>query len=739
MVFPDAKQMLRDTFAIRLDKSSKLSCELYALGMASSGTDDAELKRAVVSALHNAWTIAKYGDGLICTFPGLSEIDVKKAKQSFRNIIDNALTTAKPCAEDDDYRKAQLLLALARGADDIEEKVKLLEEVCNLKWQRGKMIARQNLAVLKNNFESLHDLYETAYRSVKSSAGQDSSDVDFLNWTLRQMEVLFPSLSTDQKLQLRDAQVRITDLVSEVASVTAYRSSFENTVLPRLREIWGGSTTKCINDIKGKLDATGKRLIETTIDQMENYFGRDVVELLRNKPIQDMTEASRIEQAISVHSKMSVAADPGGPLAELTPMASDLHEPFSTWLAGRQAASELAAFREPLRFARNNRSVAMEALDFTANQCPGTLLIQYRILRDGGLDKMYAFAWFEGNLEVLDLGVDPVRLKDQIREQELCISGENGSIGDQITGAKIPSRIGADQIWNHYFHPIVKAFASRDAADSPANTLESTWWSTLQRVVVIPELSCANIPLNLAWEPWAECPLAMSKPLTFSLSLSAFLISGRYKLNRLRRLEDDDAFFLWNLNERDKAAIPTTQTKSALWGYREIHDSLKYERDSYGLVVAWPTLEQLKDVAIREPEVLVIGCHGMLYGSNTVLRFVDGLVSNLLLEQTSFLRRTRLLVLAACESGRSESWYSTMVASLVAAGAGAVVTYPRRCFIRIVAQHAVKLIQNYCKSSEVLELDVSLMRLASSMEIDLGDWATSDEVKIHSSMAQLWL
>jgi hypothetical protein len=231
----------------------------------------------------------------------------------------------------------------------------------------------------------------------------------------------------------------------------------------------------------------------------------------------------------------------------------------------------------------------------------------------------------------------------------------------------------------------------------------------------------------------------MSKPLTFSLSLSAFLISGRYKLNRLRRLEDDDAFFLWNLNERDKAAIPTTQTKSALWGYREIHDSLKYERDSYGLVVAWPTLEQLKDVAIREPEVLVIGCHGMLYGSNTVLRFVDGLVSNLLLEQTSFLRRTRLLVLAACESGRSESWYSTMVASLVAAGAGAVVTYPRRCFIRIVAQHAVKLIQNYCKSSEVLELDVSLMRLASSMEIDLGDWATSDEVKIHSSMAQLWL
>lgn len=752
MIFPDAKLMSLDVFKPRMEKSLNACKELYELGCSNTNTKNDEEKRSAVSALHNAWTIATYCKKLVSTFKSNSTAAyTPKGYESVVNsVLDGAFEKADRLAVGDDYRQAQLFLALGRGAPTLTKQKEYFEKVLSLKWPRGKMIAEQNLAdlVLKRStvedgdisqaFNTLHDLYDSAYRSAESSRGQDSGDVDFLNWTLLAMERISDQhvLVEDEIQMLRNAQERISGLVSEVASVTAYRSSFEGGVLPRLRVVWGDKVSTLISN-GGSIDhARENRILETSIDQMESYFGRDVVELLRHKSIQDISERTRIEQARSVHSSFQsgnacqTAEDPKGPLADLTPMAGEQQKYFSTWLEEQQAASEIDAFQAPFRFSGNSQSVSLEAKNFSAIQ-QGTLLLQYRILGGKGKESMHVFAWFNGTLEVLDLGRKPIELRKEILSDRFCMNGDKSSIAAQITAARIPSKAGATEIWKRFLLPVIKALSRRGGSADALGNCEAWWKEKVSRVIAIPELSCASVPLNLAWDEWNNCPVAMSKPLIFSLSLSALLVYGRfYKFNQLARLKDDDAFFLWNLKEQG------SQTGDQM-GYRQIHHALK-EVDSSLLTLAKPNLKQWEAIATREAEVLVIGCHGRLYGAQAVLEFDDGFISNLRLEQTAFLRRTKLLVLAACESGRSDSWYSTMVANLVAAGAGAIVSYPRKCFIRVLGDQSVGLVKTYFGNAP-LKLDETLQLLAANCKVDLSQWASDEEAKIHCSMAQLWL
>jgi hypothetical protein len=191
-----------------------------------------ELLRGLVSCLHN-W--------LSCNAP---------ADDQYKKLSDRLKELLSGSCQDDVYRKAQALTTEGQQAKNIlrsekakkEDKEKAeteakekYQQLSTLPWPRGRFFAKQNLADLSGDWDTLLKLCEEVEADVANSGGVDAIDIDRYHWTLNFAEKLVPQEALVRE-RLQKQQQAVTRVLSGVVSVAAYRQRFEKMLRPRLRQ-----------------------------------------------------------------------------------------------------------------------------------------------------------------------------------------------------------------------------------------------------------------------------------------------------------------------------------------------------------------------------------------------------------------------------------------------------------------------------------------------------------------------
>ncbi|MFJ4844508.1 CHAT domain-containing protein [Streptomyces sp. NPDC088733] len=528
------------------------------------------------------------------------------------------------------------------------------EELLTLPWERGKSIARQNLALRDGGASGLAELgrlLDEAERYDSADGHHAGLDVDFYAYTVRGYQRTAAELPpADRPDDVLARRLRLARSVRSAIALPAYKRAYARHMRPAFLH--------AIADAVVRGDGSqGDQ--EKILSLVEESSGRELLDLLgSSRPSSSGPPAHRIAGAPS-----PAPAGGGGPKvrAALQPASPELARALREVLAEREREYEERFLDAPLTSVAHDEDVAHRLVQYTLNH-PGSCVVRY-----------FRYAAPDG------AGPGAAAVPDALGMM-VCRDGR------LTTVPGIPyenvARL-ADQVWADISDP-ASPWPSEQTCRRMWDLLVAPVWDRVgdggatTHLTLIPTDHLFALPLHVAVGPGDTRPLAARVPLSHSVSVAAFVTQGRHLLKR-QLMEDDDDLAALLSTDSDASGRELVGT-----GWRGEHvvvagtppEGLEFARPAHA--ADWDGLGTL---VAREPEFFVYAGHGTYLDGPEAAGPLLHLGGQDVLTQFDLalhlsLPRNKLTVLGACVAGqgmRSDGGdVLGFMRSLVISGAGAV-------------------------------------------------------------------
>lgn len=567
----------------------------------------------------------------------------------------------------DTYRTAQSLLNQAFCGDSPERSFATLRDLGHGRaeyagpgWERGRRIARQNLARLAGGPDGLADLGHLLDELEDDAAGtgrRAGLDVDFYAYTVRYYRETAAALPpAERPRDVLDRRLKMAESVREAIALPVYKRAYANHVRPAYLRAIGAQMTR-----------GGRRQedLEKIVSLVEESSGRELLDLLASSrppvlgrpahPLPAVPEGPRGDE--------SPPDDRRTPLREQSSVEATEMREWRELLIEREQQYEDHFLQHPLTSATHDDDIAHQLVQYTLNH-EGSCVVRY--FRFGTSD---AALEGEETTEPDSLGI--VVCRDGVLT--LLPSVPYADVADLARTVfedladpsfPVPKEETCRRIWNLLVGPV---WESAGKGGPPSH------------LTLIPTDDIFAIPLHVATAPGDDRPLAARVPLSHSVSVAAFVTRGRHLLKKQLMEHDDDLAALLSTDARATG----DEIVNVGWTAPHVHVAGHVPDALVGKVggaftADWDGLEQL--VAVK-PEFFVYAGHGVYVDepevSGPLIHLgVTDMLSQFDLALRVSLPRNKLTVLGACLAGqgmRSDGGdVLGFMRSLIISGAGAI-------------------------------------------------------------------
>ncbi|GIF20312.1 tetratricopeptide (TPR) repeat protein [Actinoplanes tereljensis] len=621
-----------------IDRVTSLGIDLDS-PLPGSDYKERELRRGFCSLLHNLAVVLKNAG---------PAHHAESAEISRRQLsISRALG--------DEFRIVQAVNHQAQLADP-ETARGLYSSLLNVKYARGRLMARQQLArlaIARGDLTGVDDLGILLDEVVGAlhAGGSIGSDIDLADFTMQSyvagLAVLPEQQRRAREVRLRRLRERLSDAIRRAVALPTYKRAYSSTVRPSFLE-------RTAQDISALAGVDAQDRAESAFGLVEASSARELLDMMATAELPPLTVpvASAVllpDAAPVVTSRRSDARRAA--VSEDRRLAPSV---LLAEMARREDEFESRFLTQPLEAARHDPEIAYRLQMFTINN-PDTCVVRYFAYGPARPDLFGAFVVQRGRMRVVT-GVRQTDVQELARE---LLTPQPITGGSGIVGPSIPQ---CERIWNLLVGPV---WAEIDDPDS------------LGHLVLIPTDEIFAIPLHVAWQPGTAAPLTARVPLSHAVSATAFIDRGRNLLKHQPVSRDDDL-----------AAIVVTgggvtgdELLDTGWG------------DHMILTGSWPpeldnvdrkftdVSEGLKAIAEAKPEFFVYAGHGNFneaygqYGPYLVLPGNEFLTQYDVAMRLR-LPRNKLTILGACLAGQGAQTgggdIGGFLRALIATGAGAI-------------------------------------------------------------------
>ncbi|MCG6494040.1 CHAT domain-containing protein [Kitasatospora sp. A2-31] len=561
----------------------------------------------------------------------------------------------------DAYRTAQSLISLALA--DPDQAVDLFTAAAAQPWARGRLIARQNLALHKGGREGVEELRQLLDELGSNMPGTGSGretgmDVDFHAYTVRHYLTVASSLSAEEQPgDVVERELEMARSVRRVVVIPAYKRAYAAQVRPvYLRHI-----ARAMNE------SPSRQRIEEVFSLVEESTARELLDLMSNAslPLLGPPQQSSISSP-PVSSSPPPALDPGGGADTCTPVSgtrgrrrrSPLRAPTQEKepiprdiLEARSQEFEEQFLRYPLEFAPHDAEIAHRLMMYTGNN-PGTCVVRYFTYgssghRSAGLGALISR---DGSLDMIS---DMSRADLRDLAQGICEAAIEGP----------PSRQDCHDMWTQLLQPVWGLI---------------TRGGTPSHLILVPTDEIFALPLHMALPRSGAFPLGAMLPLSHSVSVTAFVGQGRHLLKRQPVAADDDLAALLVTD----GIVTGNEVASADWPAPYLHIAGTPPTGLTGPFQSYPAdWSGIKALVACKPEFFVYAGHGYFSSALQELGPALKLASGDYLTQYDIalrlrLPRNKLSILGACLAGQGmQSGGGDVLGfmrSLIASGSGVI-------------------------------------------------------------------
>lgn len=549
----------------------------------------------------------------------------------------------------DGYRAGQSLNHQAQI--DAGHASALYEELLEGEWQRGKRIARQNLARLHGGLEGATEIRELLGELNDDQAGGRGAgvDIDIHAYTVRLYDEIISGAAGDidseryraLREDVANQRLEMARSVRRAVAMPAYKRAYASAIRPSYLERVAG------------LLATG----DLPDGTLEEAFG--LTEESSARELLDMLSSSTLPRLGPPRSAAAPAAPVPAPPEPEEPASKGIHRRGTLRRTGtqdldaefreltsRETEFEEQFLRRPLETAPYDPEIAHRVRMYAVNN-PGTCVVRYFSYGRRQATTLGAFV-FRGNSLDCVTGIP----YEELRE-----------LADGLSTERAPDKSESERIWDLLVEPVWEHVT---AAGDP------------RHLVVIPADDVFAVPIHVA-SPRGEhgMPLAARVPLSHSVSATAFVGRGRHLLKRQPVSPTDELAAivvadglvtgeeLLDTGWPEERIVVAGDVPAGLRGRVRRHDA------------DWAGLEAVSAV---KPEFFVYAGHGRynpIFGQlGPSLELRDSFLTQYDVALRLRLPRNKLTILGACLAGQAAQTGGGDVVgflrSLVAAGAGAI-------------------------------------------------------------------
>jgi hypothetical protein len=549
----------------------------------------------------------------------------------------------------DEYRIAQSVTN--QGLRDGKRSAEHFTRLHGMGWRRGRLIARQNLAINTGGLEGLRELGQLLDELGQDAPGagrQIGMDVDFHAYTVQGYRRVAETLPEENRPD--DLLSRRLDMAKSVRAAIAlplYKRAYARHVRPAYMQAIAHHV-RCGDG--------SRENVEKVVSLIEESSGRELLDLL----------ASSRPQTLGPPARTLTLSSPPGPAGSdekrrgaPQPVTGEEEEALRELVAERERAYEDRFLHNPLTSATHDEDIAHRLAQYTLNH-PGSCVIRYfRFAAPDGVkgtggeavpDSLGLVVCREGQLTML-----PSVSYDHVVELARQVSSDRQD--------KAPTERTCRRVWDLLIAP---AWDSVCRGGMPTH------------LTLIPTDDVFAVPLHVALAPDDPRPLAARVPLSHSVSVAAFVTHGRHLLKRqLVEVNDDLAALLVT----DAAATGGEVVKTG-WPPEHIAVAGRVPAQLTGLVRKLPgDWDGIAELTASKPEFFVYAGHGRFVDTSEdygpLLHLGDGdWVTQFDLALRLGLPRNKVAILGACLAGqgmRSEGGdVLGFMRSLIISGAGAI-------------------------------------------------------------------
>ncbi|CAN1212790.1 CHAT domain-containing protein [Tumidithrix helvetica PCC 7403] len=603
----------------------------------------------------------------------------------------------------DAYRLAQALnhqAQLASGKKDWESARKLFEEVCSLPWQRGKLIATQNLAKIEAEKDSYHvalqkitDLLDQIEKRSKRRGGDLGFDSDFYYFTVQAFEKILKQAKNSmgqedaQRYQTRwsEEQLQMVRSIRKVVKITTYKTSFSQRFYPIYLELIGNYLQQLENlpsDLsQEKIKKEIEEVNEKTFSLIEEASSRELLDILSFRTLSNNADVKPNFRSIDLSRILKQDSnEPQRGRRGMRVFGSQEQNPkeirsLNEQLNERSHLYEASSLDQSIATSEPNPDIAYEIRMFTANQ-PGLVIVRYFFCKNLNYPskdpdkpeaplKLAAYVFRDG--EFYSRQLEWAEIKKTLIDS-----------WEETWGSKSESRFRRKR---------------REYVENLSRLLIKPLWSLIvdentlnkpSHLVLIPSEELFRLPLHVALVPRENIshkeepiPLAAYVPLSFSVSATAYVTRSRHLLRRQRVEKDDDLCVLMKRDEQ----VSGNEIASLEWPESSFHIAGQPPENVYPHCDHGQADRQgLSALIAQKPEFFTYAGHGLyteaLKSVGPALELEGDCLTQFDIAMGVRLPRNKLTLLGACVSGQGANLGGGEVAgfirAFIAAGCGAL-------------------------------------------------------------------
>ncbi|MFF9060906.1 CHAT domain-containing protein [Streptomyces sp. NPDC014882] len=591
---------------------------------------------------------------------------------------------------DDTYRVSQSLMNQAFCGDRPQERFATLRDIgrgegerARRGWERGRRIARQNLAKLGGGPAGLAELARLLDELEDDAAGtgrRAGLDVDFYAYTVRAYREAAAALpEAERPGDVLDRRIKMAESVREAIALPVYKRAYAEHVRPAyLRAIGkevsrGGRRQEHLERIVSLVErSSGRELLDLLASSRPPVLDRPAHPLPTRADTDETGETGETEGIGETEGAEGAGeadgtgkATRGSRLPALRAQAPDPEtmREMRELLVERAQQYEDHFLHHPLTSATHDDDIAHQLVQYTLNH-EGSCVVRYFRFgtSDAPLNGEEASAPDSLGIMVCRNGL--LTLLPPIPYAEVTALARQVSADLLDEDSLAPREETCRRIWSLLVGPF---WESADRG------------GPLTHLTLIPTDDIFAIPLHVATEPDDDRPLAARVPLSHSVSVAAFVTRGRHLLKKQLMEDDDD---LAALLSTDRRATGREIVKAG-WRAAHVHVAGRVPAALAGRIAGefgadWDGLEQLVSV---KPEFFVYAGHGVYVDEPEASGPLIHLGKTDMLSQFDLalrvsLPRNKLTVLGACLAGQGMGSEGGDVLgfmrSLIISGAGAI-------------------------------------------------------------------
>lgn len=620
-----------------------------------------------------------------------------------RNLSERSSAIAR--ALRDGYRLAQALnhqaaletlmqVGKAPEERDFTRAMSLYEEVASSGWGRGLRFVEQGRARLDivrgqpmEALKRLERLLDELDRERNERGGDLGLDIHFHERTVRDFSSALEALTAPTAghvKRLREERLKMARSVRRVAKIIQYKHAYTRRILPVFLDEISRSLPPEPRDESEKAATPRAAALEegaflNVISNLEEATGRELLDLLQGSGTEALGAPEepppRIVLAGAVIERgergragdAQVSARRNG-LRRHTSLPDDVREAIRE----RRKYYDSQALVSPIPAQPAVREVGLDLRRFAANH-PGVAVVRY-FFHQGARSRRLGAHVVRGThrASYADLGVCPPEppgagvspgtwsgLRGKLTQRP-CDDGPGKEVGAVTRPSAALGRVLYDwllaPLWGDICH---------DGREP-------------EHLVLIPSDDLFRLPLHIALAPESDLPLAARLPLSFSVSVAAFVSRGRYLLRTQPLHATDDLCALVHLDDDATGA----EIVGTGWNADRVFVAGRPPKRLGPYVHRGAAdFEGLAALTAEEPEFFLFSGHGIY---DTFLRelgpalHVDGdVITQFDVATRVRLPRNKMTILAACVTGQGAAIegggeVAGFLRAFIAAGCGAL-------------------------------------------------------------------